>query len=562
LLDAIIAVFRDRPELTFFLVLGAGYLLGRLRVGNFTLGAPTGTLLAGVLVGQLGLQVSAQVKECCFVLFLFAIGFRMGPQFFRGLKRDGLQQTFVSVLVCLAGLGAAWGSAKLLGLDAGSAAGVIAGAMTSSPTIGSASQAIARLPLPAAEIEALTSGIAVAYSVTYLIGIVGATWFLALLAPRLMRIDLVESSREFERSLPGFQAQPVTGRPEVEYRAYAVQPGSPLIGRSVRELEARVADRRLFVERLRRREALLDPDESTVVAEGDVVAITGKRERLLPGLPGETLGLREVDDSELLAIPADVVDIVVTRADADGRTLAELAEDEALRSVYLSAIVRSGLPIAVRPETTLQRGDVLRIHGPARRVAQVAARFGAADRATNVTDMAFVSLAIVAGALFGMPSFAWGAIEVGLGSSVGVLLAGIVCGCLRATWPAAVRNVPGAALWLFESVGLAGFVGVVGLGAGPRFVEALRTSGTALVIAGLVTAIVPAIVGLVVGRGLFRMHPVVLLGVCAGAGGAANALAELQERSKSSVPALGYGVAFAISNILLTLWGTLIVGLL
>jgi putative transport protein len=561
-LGAIISVFRDRPELTFFLVLGAGYLLGRLRVGNFTLGAPTGTLLAGVLVGQLGLQVSPQVKECCFVLFLFAIGFRMGPQFFRGLKRDGLQQTVVSVLVCLAGLGAAWGSAKLLGLDAGSAAGVIAGAMTSSPTIGSASQAIARLPLPAAEIEAMTSGIAVAYSVTYLIGIVGATWFLALLAPRLMRIDLVESSREFERGLPGFRTQPVTGRPEVDYRAYEILPGSPLIGRSVRELESRVADRRLFIERLRRREALLEPDENTVVAEGDVVAITGKRERLLPGLPGETLGLREVDDPELLAIPADAVDVVLTRADAEGRSLAELADEEALRSVYLSAIVRSGLPIAVRPETALQRGDVLKVHGPARRVAQVAARFGAADRVTNVTDMAFISLAIVAGALFGMPSFRWGAIEVGLGSSVGVLLAGIACGCLRATWPAAVRSVPGAALWLFESVGLAGFVGIVGLGAGPRFVEALETSGTALLIAGLATAIVPAIVGLLVGRGLFRMHPVVLLGVCAGAGGAANALAELQDRSKSSVPALGYGVAFAISNILLTLWGTLIVGLL
>jgi putative transport protein len=249
-----------------------------------------------VLVGQLGLQVSAQVKECCFVLFLFAIGFRMGPQFFRGLKRDGVQQTMLAVLICAAGLGAAWGSARLLGLDAGSAAGVIAGSMTSSPTIGSASEAISRLPVPADEIERMTSGIAVAYSVTYLVGIVGCTFFLALLAPRLMRIDLAEVCREYESRLPGFRAPQATVRPDVDYRAYAVLPGSPLLGRRVRELETLAADRRLFVERLRRQDALLEPDESTVVAEGDVLAITGRRERLLSGLPGTDLALREVDD--------------------------------------------------------------------------------------------------------------------------------------------------------------------------------------------------------------------------------------------------------------------------
>lgn len=560
--DALAGLLRHHPEVTFFLVLGIGYLLGKLRLGSFTLGAVPGTLLTGVLVGQLGVEVSDEVMQCFLLLFLFSTGFRTGPQFFRGLKRDGAQQAALAAIVATAGLAVAYTMSRLLGYDAGTAAGVIAGSMTQSAAIGTASDAIARLPLPPADIATMTNRVAIAYAVTYLIGVVGTAWFLAQLAPRLMRIDLVEECRRYELQMEGDRAPASTARPDIELRAYTVQPGAALIGRRIRDLEALVAQVRLFVERMRRGGRILDPGEDTAVEAGDTLAITGRRELMVPILDEQKLGLREVDDQELLDVPAEALDVVVTRPGVDGRTLADLAGDEAFRSVYLRGIRRAGTPVAIFPVTTVQRGDVLTITGPARRIEEATRRLGVPDRVTEVTDMALVALGIVAGALVGIPAIRWAGIEIGLSLSVGVLLGGLACGWLRSMWPRFFGRIPAPTLWVFESLGLAGFVAVVGLNAGPDFVTGLRTSGVSLLVAGLATALVPHMIGISLGRWVFKMQPGVLLGVCAGGGTATPALAAIQEAAKSPVPTLGYGVAYAIGNVLLALWGSVIVALM
>jgi putative transport protein len=249
--DVLVDTLRRYPEVTFFLVLGIGYALGKLKLGGFTLGAVTGTLLAGVAIGQLGVQVSGEVKQAFFLLFLFSIGFRTGPQFFRGLRSDGLQQAALSAIIATTGLLMAYAVSRMFRYDAGTAAGVIAGALTESATIGTASDAIARLGLPEQEAAALVNRIPVAFAVTYLIGVVGAAWFLAQLAPRLMGIDLEAECRRYEREMQGDAETEGRGR-QIDYRAYDVLPGSPLAGQRVRDLEQRVRDVRLFVERIRR----------------------------------------------------------------------------------------------------------------------------------------------------------------------------------------------------------------------------------------------------------------------------------------------------------------------
>jgi putative transport protein len=562
MIASLIDVLRRHPEVTFFLVLGIGYVLGKIKLGSFTLGAVTGTLLAGVAVGQLGVQVSSEVKQSFFLLFLFSIGFRTGPQFFRGLKSDGLQQAVLSAIVATTGLVVAYVVSRLLGYDAGTAAGVIAGALTESATIGTASDAIARLGLPGAEQAALTNRIPVAFAVTYLVGVVGAAWFLAQIAPRIMGINLEEECRRYEQEMQGQHGTGSGARRDVEIRAYAVEPGSPMAGRRVRELEQLAKDARLFVERIRRSSRILDPDEATTVVAGDVLAIAGRRDLLVARIEEQKLGVREVDDKELLDIPAEVLDVVVTRADVDGRTLADLAGEDTVRSVFLRRLVRAGTPVAFFPGTRVHRGDVLTLVGPTRRIATAVASLGVPDRATDVTDMVLVAFGIVAGALIGIPALMVGGIEIGLSLSVGVLLGGLVCGWLRSTWPRFFGRIPGPTLWVFESVGLAGFVAVVGLNAGPDFVVGLRTSGPSLLFAGAVTVLVPHLVGVLVGQWVFKMHPGVLLGVCAGAGTATPALAAIQEAAKSPVPTLGYGVSYAVGNVLLALWGTVIVALL
>ena len=555
-------ILQAHPEIAFFLVLGLGYLFGKLALGSFKLGAVTGTLLAGVLVGQLGVGLPNEVKQCFFLLFLFAIGFRTGPQFFRGLKSDGLAHAALAAVVATTGLVVAWLVAVLFGYDAGTAAGLVAGALTESATIGTAMDAIARLDLSEAERTALSNNIPVAFAVTYLVGVTVAAWVLSQLAPKLMRVDLAEECRKLEQQMQGGAAEQVSARREHEMRAYAVDPGSRFVGRSIADVESIAPGARIFVEQVRSRGEIVAARDVKVLREGDVVVIAGRRTTLVEVLEATGSGLREVDDRELLDVPSDVVDVVVTNKEIDGRSLAELAVDPLSRGVFLRHITRGGTDLGMLPDTRVHRGDVLTIVGSAADTARVAETFGIADRATDVTDMMVVATGIVAGALIGLPAMHIGGVEIGLSLPVGVLLGGLVCGWLRSVKPAMFGRVPGPTLWIFESIGLTGFVAVVGLNAGPDFVQGLKASGLSLVAAGAITITASLLIGVMLGKWLFKMHPGVLLGVCAGGCTATPALAAVQEAARSAVPSMGYGVAYAVGSVLLAIWGTVIVALM
>ncbi len=562
MLTGLRAILTAHPEVAFFLVLGLGYLFGKISLGGFKLGAVTGTLLAGVLVGQLGITLPNEVKQCFFLLFLFAIGFRTGPQFFRGLKSDGLQHAALAVIVAVTGLAVAWTVARAFGYDAGTAAGLVAGALTESATIGTAMDAISRLDLGEAERTALDNAVPVAFAVTYLVGVVGAAWVLSQLAPRLLRVDLAAECRKLEEQMSGDTSPQLAARREFELRAYVVDPGSRWCGRQVAELEASAPGARIFVERVRSRGQIVPVEDVRTLRAGDTIAVSGPRTTLVEVLEADGSGLREVDDRDLLDVAVDVVDVVVANSAVDGQTLRELALEQSARGVFLRRLTRAGTPLGALPETRIYRGDVLTLTGAASRVARAAEHIGVADRATDATDMMVVAVAIVAGALIGLPAVHIGGVEIGLSLPVGVLLGGLVCGWLRSVKPGWFGRVPGPTLWIFESIGLAGFVAVVGLNAGPDFVHGLKTSGATLVLAGALTVSISLLIGVFVGRWLFRMHPGVLLGVCAGACTATPALAAIQEAARSSVPAMGYGVAYAVGNVLLAIWGTVIVALI
>ncbi len=562
MLDWIVDVFRKHPETVFFFVLGIGYLLGKISFGSFKLGAVTGTLLAGVLVGQLNLKISGDVKQCFFLLFLFAIGFRTGPQFFRGLRGGGLQQAALAAIVATTGLIVAYGVSLFAGYDVGTAGGLIAGSLTESATIGTTSDAIGRLSLAAADKQALINNIPVAFAVTYLIGVIGAAWFLAQIAPKILGVDLAEECRKLEEQMQIGGSSGISARRHFEFRGYLLHEGSPLIGRTVGDLETSAAGERVFIERIRSGGVVADAEPSTTLRAGDTISISGRREVLAGKLDEGKLGLSEVDDRELLDASVDVVDVVLTNGKLDGRTLGELAGDPAARGVFLRKISRGGSQVALLPGTQIQRGDILTVVGSAQRTAAAVASLGFADRPTDAADMVVVALGIVAGALIGIPAFHIGSLELGLSMSVGVLLGGLVCGWLRSVKPRFFGRIPGPTLWIFESIGLTGFVAIVGLNAGPDFVKGLQTSGPTLLIAGLATIMLPLLTGVLAGRYLFKMHPGVMLGVIAGSCTATPALAAIQEAGKSAVPTLGYGVAYAVGNVLLALWGTVIVLLL
>jgi putative transport protein len=559
-MDFVVGALRGNPELAIFLTLALGFLLGRIRIGSFTLGTVVGTLLAGVLIGQLDIKVPPIVKAIFFDLFLFTTGYKVGPQFFRGLKKDAIPQVALTVVLCTTCLVSAWGAALLLSYDVGTAAGLLAGAFTESTVIGTAGDAITRLDLPAAEKAALVNSIPVAYAVTYLIGTALVVWFLSRVGPRLMRVNLREEARKLMVEIGGAE-EPEPGVysafASFGARAYRVT-NERFADRSVAELEALPRDFRVFVSRIRRGGTIIEPEATTVVRKGDVVAIMTRTEILMTR--GTEIG-PEVDDKELLDFPVEILDVVVTNKAVDGLTIRDLARSEFARGVFLRKLTRAGQPMPFIPETQVDRGDVLDVVGARADVERAARHLGYPDRPTVTTDMVFVGLGIVLGGLVGLLSLTAGRLELTLTASGGALIGGLVFGWLRSVRPT-FGHIPEAALWVFDTVGLTVFMAAVGLGAGPSFVSGLRTTGVSLVAVGLVVAVIPHVVAILFGRYVLGMNPVILLGACAGAGTMTAALRAVQDEAQSKLPALGYTVPYAIGNILLTAWGPVLVTLM
>src|SRR5512138_2703920 len=555
----IAAALRSNPELALFLALALGFLVGRIRVGTFSFGPVLGTLLAGVLIGQTGVAIPGPVKVVFFDLFLFATGYKVGPQFFRGLKKDAVPQLVLTAVICVSSLLTSYALARLLGYDVGTAAGLLAGAFSESTVIGTASQAIQGLALADAEKARLVNEIPVAYAITYLVGTMAVVWFLSALAPRLLRVDLRSASKAIEVAhsgkaelAPGVQS----GIQPWDIRAFRVE-GARWAGKTVAQVEAAVPGARLFVERVRRGGAVAEPAPDNVLAAGDAVALLARRGVILDALA--SLG-PEVADAELLDFPVAVLDAVVTRKELAGKTLAELADLHG-RGVVLRRLVRGGQELPFEPGTVVSRGDLLQLSGHEADVERAAAALGYLERPTPATDVVFVGLGIVLGGLVGLLEVKIGGVGLTLTASGGALVMGLVFGWLRSTRPTYGR-IPEPALWVFDNVGLAAFIGAVGISAGPSFVSGVRETGFGLVGAGLVAGVLPHVVGIVVGRWLLRMDPVILLGACAGAGTTTAGLKAIQDVAGSKSPVLGYTVPYALGNVLLTAWGPVIVAMM
>ena len=546
---------RANPELAIFLTLALGFVAGRLRIGTFTLGNVVGTLLAGLLVGQLHVEVSPTVKTVFFALFLFATGYKVGPQFFRSLKRAALPQVAVTVVLCTTSLLTTLAAATILGYDRGTAAGLMAGAFTESTVIGTAGDTLAKLDLPPETVTREQNNIAIAYAVSYLVGTGFVTWFLSSLAPKLLGIDLKAESRALEsRMNPGATARPGGSSAYREWDIRAFRLADAYANRRVADLEASFAPARVFVERIRRGDQLLEAAADAKLEAGDVVAIAARRHVMLG--QGTAIGT-EVEDRPLLDFPLVAADVVVTNRDVADRSLPDLAEQYG-RGVALQALVRGGEEIPFTAQTIVNRGDLLRVAGARADVARVGRAFGYVEPPTNETDVVFASLGILIGGLVGALSIDIGGLPMSLTASGGALVMGLVFGWLRAVRPTFGR-IPEPALWVFDTVGLAVFIAVVGLSAGPTFVSGLQVTGPSLLVVSLLVALTPHTVSVLFGRYVLKMNPVILLGACAGAGTATGALRAIQDEAGSKLPALGYTVPYALGNILLTAWGPVIV---
>jgi putative transport protein len=559
-MDYFVKALQGHQELAIFLTLALGFLIGRIKIGSFSLGTVVGTLLAGVIIGQLDIKVPAIVKNVFFDLFLFTTGYKVGPQFFRGLKKDALPQVAVTVVLCVTCLLTAFLAAKFLGYDIGTAAGMLAGAFTESTVIGTAGDAINRLNISEQEKNFLLNNIPVAYAVTYLIGTAFIVWFIPNFGPKLMRINLREEGKKLQAQMGGgeeAEAGVQSAYQTFGVRAYRVT-NDKLVNKTVAEIEALPKDKRVFISRIRHEGRIIDPEPATVVHQGDVIAVITRTETLMER--GTEIGA-EVNDRALIDFPAEFLDVVITNKALAGKTLVELAASDFARGVFLRKLVRAGEPMPFSAETRIDRGDVLSLVGPKHNIERAAKELGYADRPTITTDMIFVGLGIFFGGLVGLLTVTVGGLPITLTASGGALIMGLVFGYLRSIRPTFGR-IPEPAMWVFDTVGLTTFMAVVGLGAGPTFIAGLQKSGPSLVVVGLIVATLPHVTSILFGRYVLKMNPLILLGACTGAGTITAALRAVQEEAQSKLPALGYTVPYAIGNILLTAWGPVIVAMM
>ena len=547
------------PELALFLVIAAGYWIGSFRIGTFSLGPVTGALFAGLLVGDFAhVPVSSMTKSFLFLLFLFGVGYSVGPQFAQAMKRDGLKPMLLAVVVCFTGLATAIVVARVLQLDPGFAAGLLSGALSQSAAMGTATDAVNGLAISEEQRALFVSHIAVADAVCYIFGYAGVILFVTQIAPALLKIDLRTEALKLEQALGMSRARPglASAWRKFELRAYRLDEQSPLVGLSVAAAEARMPEQRLFIHRLRRGDRVLEAASEMRLAAGDILAISGPRQIIV-----ELIGSRaeEVEDRELLDIPLIAADLFLINRKLAGLTLEDASHESWARGLYLRSLRRGDQEIPVAAGVILQRGDLLRVVGPEDVVQNAAKSIGVIVAPSTSIDFIVLGLAIFFGGLAGvLLSFSVGGINISLSTSVGTLLAGLLVGYLRTRLPHFGR-IPDGAISLMTSLGLAAFVGLTGIHAGPIFLSAIRESGIGLLLGGMLVTLLPQIVGFCFGHFVLRMNPILLLGGLTGAQTVTAAMAALQERSGSAVPVLGYTPAYPIANILLTTWGSVMV---
>ena len=561
-MEWIINQLRVHPELAIFLTLFAGFWLGKLKIGKFSLGTVTSVLLVGVLVGQLNITVDGPMKAVFFLLFLFAVGYKVGPQFFRGLKKDGLPQVGFAVLMCIVSLVAPWILAKIMGYNIGETAGLLAGSQTISAVIGVAEDTINQLSINDAQKANYINAIPVAYAVTYIFGTAGSAWLLASIGPKMLgglekvKADCKELEAKMgssEEDEPGFSP---ALRPVV-FRAYKVANEWFGKGKTVKELEDYFSrnDKRLFVERVRQNGVVKEENPTLLLQPNDEIVLSGRREFVI----GEEDWIGpEIIDAQLLDFPAETLPVMVTHHTFAGENIATIRAQKFMHGVSIRSIKRAGINVPVLSKTVIDSGDILELTGLPHEVETAAKQMGYVDRPTNQTDMIFVGLGILIGGLIGALTIHLGGVPIGLSTSGGALIAGLVFGWLRSKHPT-FGGIPEPSLWVLNNVGLNMFIAVVGIAAGPSFVTGFKEVGLSLFIVGALATAIPLICGLLMARYLFKFHPALALGCTAGARTTTAALGAIQDAVESDTPALGYTVTYAVGNTLLIIWGVIIV---
>ncbi|MFZ3557728.1 aspartate-alanine antiporter [Streptomyces sp. BH055] len=554
-------VLKDHPELVLFVSLALGYLVGKLRVGPLTLGGICGTLIVSLLLGAwTKAHVSDDVKTVFFALFIFALGYMAGPQFFRNLNKKSLRFFVLCGIELVCVIGIALGLASWFDLDVGTASGILAGAATESAVVGTATESIGKLSdLTAAQITEYQGNVATAYTVCYLFGLITIVLYTSQIMPMMMRINLRDAARELwerTRSRGSLEADERPALPGMVGRTYLVTTAD---GRTVGDLRSSFGER-VTVEAVKRGSRVLDVTPGLELTLSDLVLLVGRRANVIDAgriVGPETPGVPGLDS------PLASREVSVTDKALDGRSIDEVqkANPEFYQDgVYVTDVTRGDQDMPATGDTVLHRGDVLTLVGARSGLDKLVARIGSVVK-NDATDFIYLGLGIAAGSLLGQVVVKFGDIPMSLGTGGGCLISGLLFGWFRSRSQTFGAFPPQAASTI-KDMGLAVFIACTGLVSGPQAWPLIKEYGALLPFAGIAMVLIPATVSLFVGRKLLKIEKPLLIGAIAGQQCSTPAITAVTQVAQSSVPMLGYTITYALSNFLLPLTGPVLVGIL
>ncbi|MCS2159368.1 aspartate-alanine antiporter [Scandinavium sp. H11S7] len=554
-------LFQKSPEIALFFSIAAGYYIGKIKFGKFQLGGVAGSLLVAVLVSQVGVQIDPEVKSVMFALFIYAVGYESGPDFFRSLGKQSIKEIVLAVVLAVTGLLTVVVLARWFDLDKGLAAGVAAGALTQSAIIGTAGDAITKLGLGADEVQRLQGNVAIGYAVTYVFGSFGAILVCVNLLPKFMgrsiKEDALKAENEIQAGANVFGPGQEAAAPDLVGRIFKL-PASTATSVQALENNTEVP---ITIERVKRDKQILEPSPDMQLLPGDIVLVVGRRNAVVS--VADKLG-KEMHDEEGMELTMQRRDVVITNKTLDKRAFGEIRAEVAhdvRHGVYVSQISRQGKILPLEPETQLLLGDMVTVFGAENDVKRVVDLVGHAIVPSAKTDFVYMGAGLVVGLLVGMLTAKIGSIPLTLGSGGGALLSGLLFGWFRSRRQS-FGYMPSGAVQILKDLGLAAFVVVVGISSGLQAVQTVESQGLKLLIIGVVVTILPLILTMLFGRYVLRYNnTAIFAGALSGTRSANPAFGEILDKAENSVPTVPFAITYALANVFLTLLGPLVIAL-
>ncbi|MGR5285135.1 aspartate:alanine exchanger family transporter [Vibrio maritimus] len=559
----------ENPFVFLFLSLAIGYPLGRITVKGVSLGTTAGTLIVGVALALtsfsvygLKIEEPGLVSDIFLMMFMYAIGMKVGPQFFSGLARGGLDFVVIGLIVVFSNFAIVVVGAKLLGLEPGYAAGIISGSYTVTAVMGVAQSAIssgAFVPPAGMSADQVSANIAAGYAISYVLSTVLIILLIKYL-PSMFGIDPVKAGKDAEKEfssgddnekLPSTFGFSDVGVLPIDVRAYKVT-HEELVGQSVQDLYKRFSD--AVVLKVVRGDEVLDASDNPILQLGDVIGVRGEYSALIK--EGEADIGNEVDEPRARNVDIEVADIHVGKSEHAGKTVAQLHAEVGF-GVYFKALFRQGHQQPLLPQTTVEVGDVVRIAGSQWCVEQTASQLNSVPIVeSTVTETFYLATALLVGYVFGHLSVTVAGIPFALGTSAGCMLTGIVFSFLRTRNPAFGGPMSEGARSFLQDIGLNLFVAVLAATVGPKILASFQgIIVIKIALLGVTAALVPPLLAWLYGLYIRKMNPAILAGACAGGRNSTPAMKGAQDATQSDMPAIGYPVPYALTSVLVLILG-------